>query len=155
MPREGFPIEQMKEGEVIANFQNVVEASIITGLHRSHIYACLQGRRLTTGGFSFRKVDQPIEGEIWLTHWTGFKVSNRGRVKTSQNRISRGYKCNKYRQIKINQKHCYVHRLVLETFVGLCPPDKEECDHIDRNPSNNNLENLHWVTKKENRKNQG
>lgn len=152
MPREGFKIEQIKEGIVIANFQNVTEASEITGLHRSHIYACVQGRRLTTGGCSFKKVDQLLEGEIWMKHVTGVDVSNKGRVKTQQNRTTRGYKCNKYHQVKINQKHCYVHRLVLETFEGPCPPGFE-CDHIDRNPSNNNLENLRWVSHYENMKN--
>lgn len=43
----------------------------------------------------------------------------------------------------------WVHRLVLETFVGKCPP-KNECRHLDGNPSNNDVKNLAWGTKKEN-----
>lgn len=43
----------------------------------------------------------------------------------------------------------YVHRLVLETFVGPCPP-KMECRHLDGNPQNNNLENLRWDTRSKN-----
>jgi hypothetical protein len=38
-----------------------------------------------------------------------------------------------------------VHRLVLETFVGACPPGMEAC-HWDDNASNNRLENLRWDT---------
>lgn len=43
-----------------------------------------------------------------------------------------------------------VHRLVCETFQGISPKGKEFVDHIDRNRSNNNADNLRWVTKKEN-----
>lgn len=39
----------------------------------------------------------------------------------------------------------YVHRLVLEAFVGPCP-DGMECRHLDGNPANNKLENLCWGT---------
>lgn len=38
-------------------------------------------------------------------------------------------------------KNYYVHRAVLEAFVGPCPPNHEAC-HIDGNPGNNRLENL-------------
>lgn len=47
------------------------------------------------------------------------------------------------------RKTCKVHRLILETFVGPCPPDME-CRHLDGNPSNNKLENLKWGTAHEN-----
>lgn len=43
----------------------------------------------------------------------------------------------------------YVHRLVLEAFVGPCP-ERMECRHLDNNPMNNNLRNLAWGTKAEN-----
>lgn len=43
----------------------------------------------------------------------------------------------------------YVHRLVLETFIGPCPTGKE-CRHLDGNPSNNSVENLQWATHSEN-----
>lgn len=42
-----------------------------------------------------------------------------------------------------------VHVLVLETFVGPCPPGKEGA-HLDGNPRNNKLSNLAWVTHEEN-----
>ena len=42
-----------------------------------------------------------------------------------------------------------VHRLVLETFVGPCPPGME-CRHLNGNPTNNHLCNLKWGTHKEN-----
>lgn len=42
-----------------------------------------------------------------------------------------------------------VGQLVLETFVGPCPPGME-CRHLDGNPRNNDLENLRWGTHYEN-----
>lgn len=44
---------------------------------------------------------------------------------------------------------CRVHRLVLMTFVGPCPPGMEAC-HGDGDPANNRLDNLRWDTKKAN-----
>lgn len=47
-------------------------------------------------------------------------------------------------------KTMYIHRLVLEAFVGPCPSGME-CRHFpDRNPSNNCLDNLQWGTPLEN-----
>ena len=39
-----------------------------------------------------------------------------------------------------------VHRLVLEAFIGPCPEGMECCHSPDRNPSNNQLDNLRWDT---------
>lgn len=43
----------------------------------------------------------------------------------------------------------YVHRLVLEAFVGPCP-EGMECRHLDGNPANNRPGNLAWGTPREN-----
>lgn len=43
----------------------------------------------------------------------------------------------------------YVHRLILEAFVGPCPPGME-CCHADGDPTNNRLDNLRWDTRKAN-----
>lgn len=42
-----------------------------------------------------------------------------------------------------------VHRLVLETFVGLCPKGMET-RHLNGNPADNRLENLQWGTYSDN-----
>lgn len=39
-----------------------------------------------------------------------------------------------------------VHRLVLEAFVGPCPPGMEACHFPNRNPADNRLCNLRWDT---------
>lgn len=45
----------------------------------------------------------------------------------------------------------YVHRLVLETFIGPCP-EGLECCHNNGNPANNHLGNLRWDTRTSNRR---
>lgn len=44
----------------------------------------------------------------------------------------------------------YVHRLVLEAFVGPCPDGLEGC-HFDDDPWNNRLSNLRWDTRSGNK----
>ena len=101
--------------------------------------------------------------EIWkdiIGYEELYKISNYGKVKSLINNH------NKYREKilmprKVGQfnylnimlyknkigKSFYIHRLVLETFVGLCP-DGMECRHLDNNPQNNKLDNLQWSTPK-------
>lgn len=50
---------------------------------------------------------------------------------------------------KDERRFRYVHRLVLEAFVGPCPDGMEAC-HNDGNPLNNCLSNLRWDTHKNN-----
>jgi hypothetical protein len=42
--------------------------------------------------------------------------------------------------------HRWVHRLVLEAFVGPCPPGMQGRHFPDPDPANNRLENLSWAT---------
>lgn len=43
-----------------------------------------------------------------------------------------------------------MHAIILETFVGPCPPGMECCHDPDPNPANNQLSNLRWDTRASN-----
>lgn len=76
-----------------------------------------------------------------------YEVSNYGNVKVNgvitEPRIHIGYKY---------IAGFYVYRAVAELFIP--NPENKPCvDHIDTNRLNDNVENLHWVTHKENMNN--
>lgn len=58
-----------------------------------------------------------------------------------------------YIRVKSMNKMWSVHQLVIKFFGPPKPDGNYEIDHIDRNPENNNITNLRWVTKQENNNN--
>lgn len=82
-----------------------------------------------------------------------YEVSNKGRVRRAGRILRPGKNTRGY----IHVTTCYmgvkttrdVHRLVAEAFID--NPDRlSEIDHIDRDPSNNSVENLRWCTRSDN-----
>ena len=83
-----------------------------------------------------------------------FYLLKDGSYRISQMKISEGQ--NGYHMVCLRnndkklKRVAQVGRLVLETF---CPTENMEeldCDHIDKNRGNNNLDNLRWLSHKEN-----
>lgn len=105
------------------------------------------------------EVWKPIEGYEGL-----YEVSNLGRVRSllfhnNQTTFSRlkllsttdnghGYLIVGLRDGKHRKNH-YVHRLVAQAFIPN-PRNLPNIDHIDHDRSNNAVENLQWITQKDN-----
>jgi DNA-binding transcriptional LysR family regulator len=104
--------------------------------------------------------------ERWLAvpGYEGFyEVSDFGRVRSLRrgNSLRRAPKmlvgeAQRYGHIRVTLQrpgerplHWQLHRLVLEAFVGSCPPE-HECAHQDGDSKNNRLSNLRWMTHQEN-----
>jgi len=103
------------------------------------------------------------EREIWKDvsgHEGHHQVSNLGRVRSlklrgnckpySEPKILKQFSWeNGYMRVQMARQETSVHRLVLETFVGPCPKGCEAA-HLNGVRSDNRLDNLKWVTRKEN-----
>lgn len=98
--------------------------------------------------------------EIWkdVAGTTGFQVSSLGRARKTGSHGEVQYLKGSdldggRRAIRIRRagqlRRVYIHRLVLEAFVGPCPPGLQ-CCHADDDVTNNRLENLRWDTHKAN-----
>lgn len=102
--------------------------------------------------------------EIWkdvVGYESFYKVSNKGNIFgkkskkiLSNKRISRGIG-NKYGYItwRLCGNNKFAHKVIAETFIPN-PMNKKQVDHIDGNSLNNCVENLRWVTQKENNNNE-
>jgi hypothetical protein len=86
-----------------------------------------------------------------------YKITNDGRVWSEyiQDFMKPYYSKGGYLRVKVNfgerNKKFMVHRLVAMAFIENKDPNKfTQVDHIDCNRTNNNVENLRWVTPKQN-----
>ena len=57
-----------------------------------------------------------------------------------------------YVRVRLNGRNYRYHRILAKHFIPN-PDDLPQVDHIDRNPLNNTLENLRWVSSSDNNRN--
>ena len=57
-----------------------------------------------------------------------------------------------YAKIQLNGRICQYHRILAKHFLPN-PDDLPEVDHVDRNPLNNSIDNLRWISRSENARN--
>lgn len=88
-----------------------------------------------------------------------YEISNLGRVRSSKYGHARilkpTTKASGYQEIGLcvkpgKRKWFLIHRLVLSTFQPVANMEQLEVNHKDEDKSNNQINNLEWVTSKEN-----
>lgn len=100
--------------------------------------------------------------EIWKTvpFAEDYSISSFGRVKSCRRgkevylSLSKVRNDDDHLRVNIivgeNRKSFKVHQLVMLTFCPIDHPELYEVNHKDGNPQNNHLDNLEWVTSKQN-----
>lgn len=84
-----------------------------------------------------------------------YQVSTFGRVRNKVTRriLTHGLNRNGYHRVNLydesGMKSKFVHRLVAQAFKPN-PENKPQVNHIDEDKANNNVNNLEWMTAKEN-----
>jgi len=119
-----------------------------------------------------RLIFNDIMNEVWkdITNYNGYQVSNLGRVRTYnkttytkkhgvrhwKNRILKERIDKKNRMLSVNLykngkgKSFLIHRLVAQEFLGFPENKSMTVNHKDGDRLNNKLENLEWLSLKDN-----
>ena len=92
-----------------------------------------------------------LSDEVWETDkiTNTYKVSNYGRISSNKTILKITYDLKGYGRIGMCNKTYLVHVVVATTFIPN-PDNKEVVDHINFRPSDNRVQNLQWLSHKEN-----
>ena len=148
------------DGNFIKTWNKAIDVENELKINRKNILKVLKNKRKQSGGFiwKYNIINTLIENEIWEKYplENEVLVSNLGRIKIKDNNPTYGtLRKNGYCDVKIfsNKEKKYktyrVHRLVCLTFLKNSE-NKPFVNHKDENRSNNKIENLEWMTNKEN-----
>lgn len=93
-----------------------------------------------------KEIWRPVPGKEGI-----YEVSNLGNIRRCAYLLNLINEGRGYQVVTLGAKNRrYVHRLVAEAFLGPAPFPMAQVNHKDNNPVNNAVENLEWVTSREN-----
>lgn len=97
-----------------------------------------------------------MENWTLITNYPNYAVSKDGQIKSMRfNRILKpSYSDSGYAYVNLSNegllKSTAIHKIVIEHFKGAKPAENCVVDHKDGNKKNNHIDNLEWVSIKEN-----
>lgn len=158
--RSGVAVHQFNlDGTYIATFNSIKEAAFANNMGDSHIPSVCRGKRNSAGGFIWKyvkdyKLENEPEGETF-ENFTNYIITKTGQI---YSRYLRSYMVltqlnSGYLKVKLSLDGItydfYVHVLVGLVYLPKIP-GKIQINHKDRNKSNDNIDNLEWVSPSEN-----
>jgi hypothetical protein len=151
-----------KENNKINEFESIEKAAKHINLTYHAIIRVLKNKNKTAGGYIWKYMDCKDEPrEVNLQDYLkinnyNYMINNKGDVysnKTKKN-LAPIKNQNGYYYItltnKNGKKNFYIHQLVAKYFIKNINDDKKFVNHINRIKTDNRVENLEWVTHKEN-----
>lgn len=85
----------------------------------------------------------------FINNVKGFEINKQGQVRNIKTGRILKLSINRYYLVSIMKKNYLIHRLLALTYIPN-PENKPEVNHKDKNRLNNSLDNLEWMTTKEN-----
>ena len=172
---EGKPIKERKfgrpvlqydvDGNFIAEHEHGLAAEEATGANSTSISRACNGKLNKAGGFvwKFKEVEKkpkkthPEETDEWMKHqdWPTYRVASDGRIYSENMYRFLDAKIDTCGRMFYSIKHSSgkTKRVTRYRLVALCyipnPEEKPVVNHKDGNPSNDDVSNLEWATKKE------
>ena len=151
-----------KETKEIKVFEKVTDCAKYLDCNSSKVSLTCNGKRVDQlWDMKYEKEERKIEESddiIWKEYpeCPKYLVSNTGEVKLKKtNRVMKGSKVNGYRFVtlfidkKSPKLNRLIHRMVAQTFINNVN-NKPVVNHKDTDILNNHVDNLEWVTYKEN-----
>lgn len=136
--------------------QNDINNNCSQRIVNKNISDVTTGKKYSAYGYKWiRENDIKLTNEIWkevpveyTNNVKNILASNTGKI-NNNNKITYGHDLGGYLKVSFNKKAFFVHRIVAQVFI-VNTDNKEYINHKDGNKKNNNIDNLEWVTPKEN-----
>jgi hypothetical protein len=152
------------DGVFIKEYKSLVDAEKETGVFNGHISnacRCVRNRKIA-GGYiwkytSYIPTTQPVPQGKTMTRYPNYIITNDGRVYNSQRNKylvpaeSHGGYMYVGLSDGVERKSFSLHRLVALNFINN-PNNYLEVNHIDFDKTNNNVDNLEWISRSDNMK---
>ena len=157
----------------VREYESLLDAEKETGIYNGHISGVCRGirGRKTAGGYIWKYTDyipttQPVPDGKIMTGYPNYIITKDGRVYNSKRNkylvpakneggymtlsLSDGKKQENFINSK-KRKNFIVHRLVALLYLEN-PNNYLEVNHIDFDKTNNNVDNLEWISRSDNMK---